>query len=247
MIVNCRPYDLCVLPNDLLLVADLLNQKLYLYAKNFKLINIIDKINNDVIQPISVTTNSIDEIYLLDLYKDDSYRIYKFDFEFKQFTTLICNNGSGIVQLNGPRCIRSHKGYLYVCDTNNKRIQKYASNFQFKSTFTLNMTPIKMQIIDNTACVRDYNTICFYDLETFEIRYKHDRRGYGLIGQINSYFYEYYHKRMFCYDSDGSRLEEIAVGDFEGQLTDFGYYCGICYFSRKLILYHFDSVKLVLI
>lgn len=68
--LNLRHYDVCILPNDLILISNHEDKCLSLYNKYFDLIQIVDTINKNDFCPLSITSNN--------------YAIIQTDLEFRE-------------------------------------------------------------------------------------------------------------------------------------------------------------------
>lgn len=216
-------FKMCDLSNNYLLClsGDGFMNELTVYDDNFR---VLHKKNTP---SISVTTDMVSKVYLL-----SDFNIKITDFELNEIQS-ISTYLSGYYQFNEPTDICYSNKSLYICDTNNKRIQVLINEqLDFKS-FNLDYKPHKIKIAGCTACVTPFNIKClyFYDLETFMLKNKYNHHC-GILSVINDQFYEYCNKiRSFnCYNNEGLLLEKFEVTapfdsllekNKDGQLTLF--------------------------
>ena len=150
------------------------------------------------------------------------------DFNFiKQFGS----KGSSNQQLYYPLGIEYYEDSVYVCDSNNQRIQKLSEDLVYQETYPLNFDPWNIKIIKNVAGIRTNGEpyrIYLYLLNPFSFKTRISR-GNGEIYLINSSFYVYHKsdKRIECYDIngdlvDGKCLENIS--EETAQNFSFGYF-----------------------
>ena len=244
---NCRPYDVCILPNGNTLVCNYLQCNMVLFDTNNELIRTIDTIGTQSVRVVSACSNGINAAYLSEF---SSHMIIKTDLNFNTQLALFgtsCQRGTDNVHLNNPRGICFNNNSVYVCDNGNKRIQILNEDLSYQQSIKLNYEPGYIKVLNNVACVRmdDVQIICFYDLKTFnEIkRYDHN----GIIGVYRQGFIEYFHttKSFYCYDKNGDLLEQIETKNDFGVLSNtFG---GIVVNERsnKFILCHRDRSALI--
>lgn len=245
--IEAQPWDVCPLPNGLLLIADLNQCKLYEYDENFKLLRTIDQLSEDGFYPMGICTNNRNEIYIVN---HSNEKIYKTDMDFNQIGEC-CKQGTESNELTHPRGICFYNQYIYVCDCGNNRVQKFDTNLVFQASYALEYSPSRIKIANNLACIigaLNNNSTYFYDIKTFKLVFKYERkRGCGLIGTINSHFYEYNEKKIYCYDESGEIIDTIKTSDFGAVLDDYNYDSGITFYSNKIILFNYKYNKLVLI
>ena len=106
----------------------------------------------------------------------------------KRFGSKGTTNG----HLHFPSGITYYDNFIYVCDLNNRRIQKFNENLIFQETLPLDFEPWNIQIANNVACIRpnEYAFTAFYQLNPFSFKIKvYDRN--DEIYSINSWFYMY--------------------------------------------------------
>ena len=213
----CHPCDICILPNDYMLICNFF--QLFLTRKN-KVIKVIHTIGNHN-QYLGVTaacTNDVDAVYLCNFVHNTIIKTdLNLNTQLASFGTYD-QKGEDNDHLNCPQGICFSNNSVYVCDSHNKRIQILNEDLIYQQSFQLNNRPGNIKVLNEVACVNlsDAKKICFYDLKTFvELkRYNH----YGLVGVLKQGFIEYYYenKSFYFYDKNGDLLEQIQTeNDFE--------------------------------
>jgi len=234
-----------VLPNQNLLSVNSTPWNLTLYDENFNHTRSIDQISGQKIKPLSVTTNDknvifiacVDEIIATDL---EFNKIFKYG-----------SKGSDIDQFQYPSGIAFEEDFLYVCDRNNKRIQKLfasiSSEILFSKNYVLRYKPDQIKVSNGVACVRQFyfNSILFYDLNSFELKFKYDNLN-GSISEIGGIFYsfDFTSSKIYCYDKDGEILNEILNIHFKDLIKNFSQSIGKIVFFKNSILIS-DSLRLI--
>ena len=208
--LDVEPKDTCVLSSGNLLIASRSSKNLKIYDDTFKIIKTIDRINNQNFTPLSITTNGRNYIYIADEQLD---RILQTDLDFKLIHSY-GTRGSENNQLCSPLDIIFDKNSIYICDTQNRRIQKLSEDLIYKKTYQLNFKPWKIKILKNIACIRPTGEpfLSFYNLNPFYLKAK-VCDGNGDIISINSWFYEYDHSShlLRCYDLNGELMKETFL------------------------------------
>jgi hypothetical protein len=242
--LNIEPYDLCILPNGNFLCADFRDHSISLFDKNLKLVKKIDKIDNEIFGPTSLTTNKEDKLYVCD-YSND--RIFVTDFELTHITKVIESNQYKSNQFCDPSGICFFNKNLYICDTYNKKIQKLTPNLQYKASFKLDYSPKQIKITNYIACVRPLDQSCmyFYKIDSFDVKYKYDGHN-GSISEINGYFYEYYekNKKLYAYDNNGLQIDEVQTKGFNNRI-DIHDMVSLTYLNGEVLISSKDSKKLI--
>ena len=248
-IVNCKPFDVCILPNDNTLICNYGHSNLLLLNRRNELIRTITTIGSQSLKIISACSNDVDAVYLSNRYYNTIIKTdLNFNTQLASFGTYN-QDGTDNDHLHHPQGICFSNNSIYVCDNFNKRIQILNQDLVYQQSFKLNYTPWYIKLLNNVACVRmnGVNIISFYDLKTFKVlkRYEHN----GLIGVCEWGFIEYNAKNtsFYCYDKNGELLEQIGTTtDFELSSNTFG---GIVVNGRsnKLILCQCNSSNLFLI
>lgn len=173
-----------------------------------------------------ITENDTDAFYLATNKQDRIYsaserqhKVIMFDFKFNIIKT-VGSRGYGRNQFECPLGISFHKGYLYVCDKDNRRIQKLNEQLEFLQTYLLDYKPRQIIVTSRLACIRPFesnkNSIYFYDTHNFTLKKKYDGHN-GYLSEINSCFYEYNsaNKTFYCYDENGDLQREMKLKIFE--------------------------------
>ena len=240
--LDFNPYNLEIHPNGYLIAVDHIKGRLVLLNNELKQIEIIDKLDNKTFQPLGLTTNGDDRIYICD-YENNS--IIMTDLEFKYINSVGGRKPRGNpqqqqqqqIKLNLPYDVCYSNQFIYVCDFQNKRIQKLTANdLTFDSMYPLTYSPWQIKINQNLACIRAYDdlSINFYNLSNFQITRKYTGHN-GIICQNNSLFFEYNHLgcTIECYDSTGGFCEQL-VAKFTH--IPFHSYFGMILFNGRLII-----------
>ena len=166
------------------------------------------------------------------------------DFNFiKQFGS----KGSSNQQLDLPNGIEYYEDSVFVCDSDNKRIQKLSEDLVYQESYPLYFQPWNIKIIKNVACVRPNGepNILLYQLNPFSYKTKISR-GNGEIYSINSWFYvcNYFDKRIECYDINGNLVDAknlVNIYEENNLLYSFGY------FNKRFIIGPSETKKLIIL
>ena len=243
--LEIRPFDSIVLPNDLILFANRDDKKLTLCDENFKVIKTIDKIDNRGFYPEAVALNGKNNrIYFTNR---DSHEVIMTDLnvcKIKSFGSI----GSIERQFNDPCGICYIDGFVYVCDSKNERIQILNEELEYCKSVPLDYEPWLIKGSNNLICIErnDGQGISFYDLKAnFSLIHNYEH-GWGKISNLNGCFYEccVKKKRIYCYDEEGSIIEEINIDRFDNIISNSwdGYLFSfkknllmLCYNKRKII------------
>ena len=245
--LDTEPKDFCTLSNDKLLVASRSSKNLKIYDSNFKLIKTIEKINCQSFTPFSIATNNRNSIYMTEEMQD---KIIQCDMDFN-FIKAFGTRGSENDQLHAPLDIIFNKNAIFVCDSNNKRIQKLSEDLLFKESYPLNFKPWKIRIIKNSVCIRPTGEpfIAFFSLNPFYLKLKVEE-GNGDIFNLNSWFYEYdctQQHRMRCYNINGELLKEKFMKFDDSKIgIDEESLCLINCFKHQLIIGITQAKKIII-
>jgi hypothetical protein len=149
------------------------------------------------------------------------------DFNFiKQFGC----KGSTNQQFDGPLGITFDENSIYVCDSENKRIQKLSQELYYQESYPLNYIPWNIKITKNVACIRSYgepnNSLYFLNPFSFKARICFH---ICEIYSIDSWFYinNNFAKRIECYNVNGILVDSKDldnVYEVEEQSYSFGYF-----------------------
>jgi hypothetical protein len=192
------PTDLCVLPNGNILTANYYDDSLSIYDENFNWIKDICKINNVKITPLSLQTNNIDRIYIVDdevsILMTDLDLVYIKDYDEKK----LFNH------------ITFYNDFLYACVENDKCIVKFDSNLKLEAKYYLGIEPRQINIINNIACVI-HATVSFYELMDFKIFCQYNNEFCsGGVYQDNFFILTYENEFKFdCFNKNGSIVDSI--------------------------------------
>ena len=198
--LSARGFSLIALPNGNLVYGTL--YKVFLFNENFQEIKSVSTRGYSF-----CAFNYRNEIYVSDQSK---HCVCLFDLNLnrlKQFGS----KGDGNNRLDFPLGLCCHGDYLYVCDYSNSRIQILTLDFDYVSTIKLyGILPHRVQISNTTIGVACDKATFFYDLDSKELKYKHDIARTYTINFIDSAFcaLNVQLKKLYFFDSDGSFLEE---------------------------------------
>ncbi len=241
--LDYEPVDICILPNNNFLISSTKRKKFTVYDPNFIKIKTFDKINGQYFTPRYFTTNSVDKIY----FSEVTGKIIQTDLDFK-FIQEFGTEGSGDQELNFPNGIVYYENSIYVCDCENKRIQKLGEDLVFQKSFKLNFKPWKIQILKGVACIRpdDESYITFFNMNPFYCKVK-ITDGNGDICLLNSWFYEYNHHeyRIRCYNINGQLVNQkietttIPISAFSNEIIQF--------FNGKILIGLSEKKKLIVV
>lgn len=215
IIYDVMPFDICSLPNDTIACCNYHNIKIY--DETFQLIKTLDTIDDKMFRSRGLTTNNRDLVYITDL---QEHKILVCDLKFIKIN-FFGEYGSEIGKFSSPKGIYHHQKFLYVCDFDNKRIQKISDDFKSVECFKLKINPYYVKIIGNTACVCGYlqswdlSNLSFYDTDSFSLILEYINQK-GPISSINSMFYhcDFERKKLCCYNQDGLLVDEIIFERF---------------------------------
>ena len=224
-----EPSSFHTLPNGFLVIASYYSEVLKIYDKNFKLIKTIDKINEKPFWPEYLTSNGTNFVYLTDC---SGQQIIKTDFNFN-FIKQFGSRGSTNQQLKEPRGITFYEYSIYVCDSENKRIQKLSEDLVFQESYPLNFKPQNIKIIKNVACIKSTEApylISLYQISPFCFKnFVISCNSNPEIYSINSWFYVFnkFDKRIECYDLNGNLADKkscLNIYEEKNQCYSFGYF-----------------------
>ncbi len=125
------------------------------------------------------------------------------------------SKGTNNSQFQFPISLCCRDEYLYVCDSENKRIQKFDLDFRYIDTLKLNFRPysIKISNENDVIMITGSNGINFYDLKSKSLNYQYPNK-FGRISYVNSKFYIISNKpimRAYCYENNGQCIQEIDI------------------------------------
>ena len=215
--LNFSPWEILVLPNNIILCSNNQHKCLTLYDENLKLIKKIDRLNGDVFRPSGIAMNEEDsQLFIVDQLKP---QIITTDFEFKNIKT-VGSCGSGDNQFESPYnvCYQSNK--LYICDFGNKRIQIYNKDLEFVQSLKTKYGPWLMKVSNSLMFVQSGDSPSFYTYELKNLSLKPTCATtvpYCKISVIDSCFYRFNHqsKSFLFYDESGNFKEEIKMNNID--------------------------------
>ena len=111
------------------------------------------------------------ELYILEQLE---HRITITDFELN-FIKYFGSKGNGDNQFNYPSSICFKYQFLYVCDSYNKRIQKFNQNLEFIKLLKLEYTPYRLTVLNSELDVKSTDgATYFYDISSLNFNRKID-------------------------------------------------------------------------
>jgi hypothetical protein len=116
--------------------------------------------------------------------------------------------------LNCPTGLACHKDRLFICDSDNKRIQILTIDLEYINTIPLvDDTPYIIQISETTICVSCFKGTLVYDLETRILKFKYD--SLDNLNYIDSIFYgsNLWEEKFYFFNSDGNLIEEVKFNE----------------------------------
>jgi hypothetical protein len=244
--LDTDPNDMYILPNGTLAIVNSSQKNITLHDRNLLLIKTVEKINNKKFHPLRITSNDKNRIYITDL---TSCQVIMTDFDFNKINA-VGDKGSGEYEFNYPNGIAYFEKKLYVCDSDNKRLQVLTDNLEFERQIALDYEPWIIKIsTERVVCISQFDQagLNFYDFDTFVIKYTYKGHGYGKISEICSYFIEACKKesKIYFYDYKGCLTNEMFVGEnMTGCLSNTAD-GSMVYFNHKLIFSTSSKKKLV--
>ena len=247
--LDYRPKQLMVLPNNQLLVLHFIKYVtgITILDDNYNIIKKIDKINGEKLSHLrEVAINERKgELYFSDY---QNHRIIVTDFELnfiKYFGSFGGSNSS--YQFFHPLGICFKNEYFYVCDSTNKRIQKFNQDLVFVNSLETKYNPFRVQVSNSMIVVASETRVYFYDLNSLVVckEYSHDFRNFGLnLSQIDSilYCFDYKSNIFICFHENGNIFNgkiKLDEGDFhcvDGKLV---------FFNQTLLMSSCNGQKLI--
>lgn len=190
--------------------------ELCLYDGTFNFIKKITEIDGTRIEANAIAHNMDQNlIYVTDCKNN---QVIIMDLDLNKIKS-IGKKGADKGLFNEPAGICCDDKGVFVCDSQNKRIQKFSNKLEFIQSFSLEYEPGFIQVMRDIACVSPrniakFNFIYFYNSIDFTVKFKY----YGHIGRIStigSFFYELdFNNKIYVYDCEGymiNRLERKEV------------------------------------
>jgi hypothetical protein len=134
--------DMTCLSNNQIVISAV--DFLYLYDQNFKLIKSLN------FKVAYITSNMVDKIYAIQC---SANKITLLDLELDEIKSY-GSVGSDINQFKNPYGTCFHNNFVYICDSDNKRIQKLSDNLEYINSFQIDFIPWLIQVANNIACIR---------------------------------------------------------------------------------------------
>ena len=139
---------------------------------------------------------------------------------------------------------------MYICDSDNKRIQILTIDFEYISTIPLvDDTPYIIQISETTICVSCLKWTLFYDLETRNFKFQYDYT--DNLNYIDSIFYgsDLWEEKFYYFNSDGNLIEEVKFNEKLREYTTrwaFTRFSGrLCKIKDTLYMTDYDLSRLL--
>ncbi len=216
--VNVSSCEIYVLPNNMLLSANLSEKSLTLYDEKFNLIKTIMQIDGEDLSPYGISMNEEHKLYISNR---DQHRILMTDLEFNKIK-MFGSKGNGNNQLNNPYGICYKDGHLYVCDNGNKRVQIFSKDFEHEKSLPVDYSPWTIKASNSLLCVESGSPVgmYFYSINDLSLKHKYNH-GYCRISEIDSCFYEFFNtsKNVYCYDANGDLIEELKLSGIDNIAT----------------------------
>ena len=239
-------YDLCVLDNGNVLVADFDGSQLLVYDASLKLIKKVRMIGNYTFEPYSLVTDN-NYLFISDC---QSRFILKANLSF-EFIAMYKGTHKDLFDerpvLYDPRGLCLYEDKLYVCDTNYQRIFILSKDLNVLDAFKFEMYPVHIKITNNVALINfnglsgltfypsNIGSIGFYSLPKFQ-KIADNIESRGIISSIGSNFYIYNKDNIiFCYDEKANISKRFSIKNMPKlKLDSIG---GIVKHKNNLILY----------
>ena len=205
-----RPNELCDLMNNTFVSASWEDSNLVLMDSNYNIVKSIDQYDGKRIRPNGLAINDKNELFISDC---TSHQIIVTDLELNKIKTF-GSHGTLFDQFNNPAGICFHKnGDLYVCDENNKRVQVFDNDLNFKTSINLNYSP--WSIKTSNCCVFITNNptqvAYVYDLENWKLKTQHEI----FLGRLNAINFNIYgigrSQTLYCFNSYGDLIEKVDI------------------------------------
>ena len=207
-----------MLPDNNLLLAYPVQRFLSLHNPHLSFIRQIDLIDYHLIQPRYLTTNDKTRIYIA---QSDHHKITVTDLDFRLIRE-IGSKGDGVNQFNYPLGIFWYQGSVFVCDCENKRIQKFTENLVYQESYSFDFKPLSLRVINNFACIRSNSEdfVYFYSLNPLRLINKLNIFGHSAIFSTNFWFYVFdsVPKELNSYDVMGNKVYSFSL-DFQPDIT----------------------------
>ena len=202
---------MCHLPENRMIIANKDEKSICFCKTNGKSVEILEeKDMNEFLKAdngiLNYCTNDKDKMYISDSY---GHKIHMFDFE-QNLIASYGSNGNNQNELNWPNGLFYNYGLIYICDSQNKRIQVISEDLQYHDTHELSFMPCKIQIVDKMACITEDRKgyIHFLSLPSFTPKYSYLRNEGRIVQSIRklNVFTQFDHTSgiLNFYNSDGT-------------------------------------------
>ena len=204
------PYGVCSVNSEYLCITYPSEGKMQIFSKDYELIATFEKVMSALLNcPRGVATNNLNQLIICDSY---CHRLIITNFKFEELN-IFGKYGNGPSEFYSPFDVLYHNSFLYVCDTGNKRIQKFTDNFGHLHSFKLEYHPLQIMILSDLAIIRDdKNYLNFHYLDTF--KFKRKSRTKGLSGLIGKRVYQIDSDYVYFYDSDANLCSKSKIEKF---------------------------------
>lgn len=253
--LNTKIKSICTLNNQFLLY-NYRKPHFIKQDKDFKLLHMVDylcdpndknNINSSAssnlnLNVIALTSNGLDAIYII-----TTNNLYKFDANFEYQKQLFNHQTYKFNYL----CSISYSNYnkcVYVCDCYNQKLHKLCHELNYLSDQKFDYDPIKVETLNNTILILPQYYACelkcfnFYDLDTYELKYRFSFSHYGPIGVYkNDYFiyYEHVGESLYFIHYNGYLIDKIdlKLSVFINKMSiKFNLSDQLIYFNQKFYL-----------
>lgn len=232
--LDVYPTDICVLPNGQLLVASIYTTNFTIYDEDFKLIRIVNEIDNRKFTPYGVVCDNISKIYFND---GDSSSIIMTDLEFNKIKSY---------RALYPDAICFETNYIYAFKQH-RDVMKLSAELELLKTIKINNYKSWMaKIVNDTLCIKTEDKLMFMNVETLEKKFTYRRMIYGQLSVINECFYEilYIDPKLHIYDKNGLLIKTISLRSTRNYIKSLwdGY---MIYYNDYLVITSNNQKKLV--
>jgi len=141
--------DVCVLPNDTIMVTCYDNGVVNVYDTSFKLLKKVTTVHHQYIKALSSTTNNIDKIFIADTHNN---RIMMTDLDFNYISSYHIEQPYGV-------CFKQH---IYACSYSEAKVYKLDERLKLISSHTVQNGPWQIKIAGDRAIVGSRDCIWIY-------------------------------------------------------------------------------------
>ena len=179
-----------------------------LHDENYNVIKKIEEIN---CQSIS----KIEEISVNEEKRERSkYRIIVTDFELNFIKYFGSQDRRGDNKFDHPSSICFKNGFLYVCDSLNRRIHKFDQHLKLIKMLILEYKPWQLTVFNSELAVRSRDESTYvYDINSLNFKREFDNFFGFDLSEIDSTFYEVRSKEVNSFDQNGDFVETMQLDD----------------------------------